>query len=347
MLFGLFQEADPATPNRYREMIEEARLAEEAGFDIYLLPESHFIPNYGVSAPEVFLSVIAGHTSRLRLRPAGVLLLKFNHPVRVAEQVATLDVLSAGRAELGGARSINLDVLDVFGISPKETRAQAEEAFTIIAKALASDTFEHAGTYWEIPSRGIVPRPVQEPHPPLTYCSTGLDGHRFAGEVGIGVMSGGSLVGGWPYVAEAQRVYKEAITRARPIGAYVLDRFGAYVNRAYCARTTEQAVRQARDVSVATVEQVLGYYAKIAPTSPDYAYMADLGEIELHKDDLTYLNEHGPFVTIGSPALLIEQFLRLKELGADEIILCIDGMNHRQHMNAIRLIGEHVIPEVR
>jgi alkanesulfonate monooxygenase SsuD/methylene tetrahydromethanopterin reductase-like flavin-dependent oxidoreductase (luciferase family) len=346
MRFGLFQEADPATPERYREMLQEAVFAEQMGFDMYLLPESHFVPNYGVSSPDVFFGAIAALTSRIKLRAAGFLMLKFNHPIRLAEQVATLDVLSEGRAEVGAARSINADMLEVFDISAKETRAQSEEALAIVAKALSGEPFEHHGEYWDIPARVLTPTPVQKPHPPLVYCSTGLDGHRLAGEKGIGVMSGGSLVGGWPYVREAVRVYKEAVTDAKPIGSYVLDSLGAYINRAHCAETMDEAVRTARDAAVATVEQVLGYYGKIAPQSPDYAYMSELGEIEEHKHDLEYLNEHGPFVTVGTPEYLVEKFSRLKECGADEIIVCIDALGHEAHMKAIELIGERVIPNV-
>ena len=351
MRFGLFHECSPTSPQRYhqryKEMIAEAVRAEEVGFDIYLLSESHFSRHYGISSPEVFLSAVATRTSRMKLRAGGVVVLKFNHPIRVAEQLATLDVLSDGRAELGAVRSNNRDVIEGFEISPKETRAQSDEALEIIAKALSSDPFEHRGTFWNIPPRSLVPRPVQDPHPPMVYCSTGLEGHRVAGQKGLGVMSGGSLVRGWDFVEEAIPTYKEALKDADPIGAYVFDSLGVYVNRAYCAETMEKAISTAGQSAVETVELVLGFYKKLASASPDYAYMGQLGDIEEHTQDIGYLNEKGPFVTVGNPEFFIERFMRLKELGADEVILCIDGLEHSSHMRAIELIGERVIPALR
>lgn len=351
MRFGLFHECSPTTPQRYhqryREMIAEAVRAEEVGFDIYLLSESHFSRHYGISSPEVFLSAVAARTSRIRLRAGGVVVLSFNHPIRVAEQLATLDVLSDGRAELGTVRSNNRDVIEGFEISPKETRAQSDEALEIIAKALRSDPFEHRGTFWNIPSRSLVPRPVQEPHPPMVYCSTGLEGHRVAGLKGLGVMSGGSLVRGWDFVEEAIPTYKDALNDAEPIGAYTFDSLGVYVNRAHCAETMEKAIGAARRSAIETVELVLGFYKKLASASPDYAYMGQLGDIEEHTQDVEYLNERGPFVTVGDPEFFIERCTRLRDLGADEVIFCIDGLEHSAHMRAIELIGERVIPALR
>ena len=104
MRFGLLQEGlcDAGTDGhrRYREMIDEAVLAEECGFDFYANSEQHFIVTsdlVSVSSPEFFLTVVAARTSRVRLRTASTALLEFNHPVRVAERLVTLDVLSDGR----------------------------------------------------------------------------------------------------------------------------------------------------------------------------------------------------------------------------------------------------------
>ena len=135
MRFGLLQEGllDAGTDGhrRYHEMVEEAVIAEEAGFDFYANSEQHFIVTpdlVSVSSPEVFLTYVAARTSRIRLRTASTVLLEFNHPVRVAERLATLDVLSGGRAELGTARSNNVNTLEAFGVDPTTTRAQWTES---------------------------------------------------------------------------------------------------------------------------------------------------------------------------------------------------------------------------
>src|SRR5688572_18815101 len=100
---------------------------DEAGFDVFGLNEQHFLRDIGVSASDVVFAFVAARTSRIRLRFMSVLLLTFNHPVRVAERLAMLDVLSEGRAEMSTARSNNLHTLEAFGVQPNETRAQWAE----------------------------------------------------------------------------------------------------------------------------------------------------------------------------------------------------------------------------
>ena len=131
MRFGIVQEAyfPPGTTlqQRYWDMVEEAVHAEKCGFDFYCTSEQHFgyseaylteradkhhVQKRGaLSAPETFLPYVAARTERIKLRPTSVVLLPFNHPARVAEWIATLDVLTDGRAELGTARSNNFSTI--------------------------------------------------------------------------------------------------------------------------------------------------------------------------------------------------------------------------------------------
>src|SRR5262249_31565393 len=153
MRFALIQEGDfpegVDVPQRYREMAKEAVFAEQMGFKTYCLSEQHFLKETcTVSSPEVYLADIAARTTRLRLRTTSTVLLAFNHPIRVAERLTTLDVLSGGRAELGTARSNNLHTLEGFGVNPAESRAQWHESIDIIFKALTQDPFEHKGRFW-------------------------------------------------------------------------------------------------------------------------------------------------------------------------------------------------------
>ena len=123
--------------HRYKDLIDEAVLAEKVGFDIWDTTEQHFGTGATVSAPEVVFPYVAAMTNRIRLRALVTLLpFAFNHPVRVAEQIATLDILSDGRAELGVGRGNNILEIEGFGISFDETRPQMWEALEIIEKAL-------------------------------------------------------------------------------------------------------------------------------------------------------------------------------------------------------------------
>ena len=154
-------------------------LAEKMGFSCYALSEQHFNASLAtVSAPECLLAYIAARTERIRLRIASVVLLSFNHPLRVAERAATLDLISAGRFDLGTARSNNPDTLQVFGVHPDETRGMWDESLTVIRGALSQSPFEHDGPLWRVPRVTVYPRPVQTPHPPIHVSATSIQTHR-------------------------------------------------------------------------------------------------------------------------------------------------------------------------
>ncbi|MEA2419969.1 MAG: hypothetical protein QOE60_2175 [Thermoleophilaceae bacterium] len=336
-----------ATVRRMDELIEEAVFAEEMGFDFYGLAEVHFSPEMTVSSPEVILGFIAARTSRIKLRFVSMPLLAFNHPIRVAERIATLDVLSHGRIELGAARSNQAHTIEAFQVPVDKTREQFVESIEIILNALSNDTFEHDGAHWTIPERSLFPKPVQRPHPPLFASATSAGTHRFAGEQGLGVMSGNSLSGGWDYVQQCVDLYRESWQDAAPRGRATNATFSALALRAHCAETNEQAQAEASETAFATVDLVMRWYSKIAEESPDYAYMAEFTSLEAHRRDLPFLIERAPYLTIGDPDFFVERIHRLEEMGVDELILEIDGMGHEKHMQAIELVGRHVLPQVR
>ena len=94
---------------------------------------------------------------------------QYNHPVRVAERAAVLDLLSDGRVELGTGRSTTLIEMEGFGIDPEESKPMWEEAISIIPRMWLEDPFSHEGRYFKIPPRSVIPKPVQKPHPPCGW----------------------------------------------------------------------------------------------------------------------------------------------------------------------------------
>ncbi|MGH7268695.1 MAG: LLM class flavin-dependent oxidoreductase [Candidatus Rokuibacteriota bacterium] len=352
MRFALIQEGDfpegVDVPRRYREMVEEARFAEQMGFDTYCLSEQHFLKDTcTVSSPEVFLALIATRTERIRLRTTSAVLLAFNHPVRVAERLTTLDVLSTGRAELGTARSNNLHTLEGFGVSPAETRAQWNEAFDVIVAALTRDPFEHRGRFWNIPPRTLTPRAIQTPHPPLFVSATSLETHRNAGERGIGVMTGNSILG-WEYAERCIGAYRDALARTAPdTGSYVNAQAGLFVAVAHCADRMEQARREAERVTASFVNLVIWLFSRLGASSPDYEYLGQIRRIEERRDDLDFVVESAPYFMIGTPDYLVERLHRLEALGFTEALLRIDGMGHDVNMRSIEAFGTKVMPRLR
>jgi alkanesulfonate monooxygenase SsuD/methylene tetrahydromethanopterin reductase-like flavin-dependent oxidoreductase (luciferase family) len=321
-------------------------LAEEMGFDFYGLSEVHFSPEMTISAPEVLLGAIAAKTERIRLRTVSTPMLTFNHPIRVAERVATLDQVSNGRMELGTARSNQAHTIEAFEVPVDETRAQYQEGIEIAIKALSQETFEHNGEVWKIPERSLYPKAVQRPHPPVFASATSESTHEYAGKEGLGIMSGNSLAGGWDFVQKCLDLYRSSWVDAADRGRLTNSTFSSLALRAHCAETSEKALEEAGAAAFETVDMVMRWFTKLAKKSDDYAYMAQIEELVDRKRDLKYLVDRAPYITIGDPDLFVERCRRLEEMGVDEFILEIDGIGHDNQMSAIRLLGEEVIPKV-
>ena len=148
----------------YHQALEQIELADRLGFDTVWAVEHHFLTEFAhSSAPEVFLAAASQRTKRIRLGHGVVLLPhKFNHPIRVAERVAALDLLSDGRVEFGTGRSSQFEQAG-FGVLPDESRDMWQESLEIIPRMWTEDPFEHQGRFVQIPSRSILPKPLQKP----------------------------------------------------------------------------------------------------------------------------------------------------------------------------------------
>ncbi|HEX4520603.1 MAG TPA: LLM class flavin-dependent oxidoreductase [Gaiellaceae bacterium] len=368
MRFGVVQEAyfPPGTTlqQRYLDMVDEAVAAEEAGFDFYCTSEQHFgfsetflterADKYhaqksgALSSPESFLPFVAARTERIKLRPTSVVLLTFNNPLRVAEWIATLDNLTNGRAELGTARSNNLSTIRAFGVDPKDTKDIWRESLEVIVKAFTEDPFTYEGEWWNFPEpRALTPKSIQKPHPPIHVSCSSVASHRGAAELGLGAMTGGSIVG-WQYVEEAAAAYTEAIADAQPLpGSPVQNSLGFFATRVNCGETPEEARAPIEQTALAFIDINIGpggRYEQLAPTSPDYAYLGNIQEMQAHQHDLDYIMEKTPYVLFGTPDFLIEKFKRLEAMGYTEMLLGIEGMSHEANLRAIEMLGKHVLP---
>jgi alkanesulfonate monooxygenase SsuD/methylene tetrahydromethanopterin reductase-like flavin-dependent oxidoreductase (luciferase family) len=356
MRFVLLQEVDvpggsPPPPERYKEAITEALRAEELGWHTIALGEQHFNKTFStLCAPESVFGYLAARTEVARLRFASVVLLPFNHPIRVAERLATLDVLSDGRIELGTARSNNPTTLKTFGVEAKDTRAIFNETLDVIQHALTEYPFEYHGEIYDIPPTTVNPRPVQLPHPPIHASAASVETHTNAGKRGIGVMTGNSLPGGWAYMEESIAAYREGQrTRTDETvgpGGGVIDCAGALALIAHCAPDNETAREEAAELAHRGLDIVAGWFAGLAKQTTDYAALGPLQEVVERRDDLSFLVDRSPYVSIGDPDFFIERCRQLAEIGYDELIVRVDGMGHEKHMQTIELIGKHVIPAV-
>jgi alkanesulfonate monooxygenase SsuD/methylene tetrahydromethanopterin reductase-like flavin-dependent oxidoreductase (luciferase family) len=174
------------------DALEQITLADRLGFDYVWEVEHHFLEEYShSSAPEVFLAAASQRTSRIRLGHGIVQLPPgFNHPARVAERAATLDLLSHGRVDLGTGEASSEMELGGFGVDRATKRDQWAEALEVVARMMGETPFAgHHGPYLDIPIRNVVPKPLQRPHPPLWVACSRRETILLAAEKGLGALS--------------------------------------------------------------------------------------------------------------------------------------------------------------
>ncbi len=200
MRFGLFYEHQAPRSQGFEideerllgDALEQIVLAERVGFEYVWEVEHHFLEEYShSSAPEVFLAAASQRTERIRLghgivqAPPAI-----NHPARVAERVATLDLLSGGRVELGTGEGASQIELGGFGVGRDRKRAAWEEGLDAVTRMLVEEPFAgFAGEFFSMPPRNVIPKPKQRPHPPLWMACSRRDAIQLAARKGLGALS--------------------------------------------------------------------------------------------------------------------------------------------------------------
>jgi alkanesulfonate monooxygenase SsuD/methylene tetrahydromethanopterin reductase-like flavin-dependent oxidoreductase (luciferase family) len=349
MRVGLLQEGDltgTTVSERYHQLIEEVSLADTLGFSTWGTSEQHFTPpSFSVAAPEVLYAAIAMRTSRIKLRTMASVMLKWNHPILVAERLATLDIVSRGRAEVCTARSNNLTTLAAFGVDPSETRDQWEDGMDVLMKAMTADKLEHDGPIWTIPSVEVVPKPFTKPHPAVSVAASSVQSHANAGVRGIGAITFDNYFG-FDYLQECLDAYRAAFDTADHSSVLAPNDYtGVYVATAYCAEDRAEARRVAHDIAMEYFRFILDLYIPLSK-QPGYTYLDTLDQLIAHADDLDWLCEYTPSVMIGTPEDFVERIRRLEAMGVDEVLLRIDGVGHENITRSLELIGHEVIPAV-
>jgi alkanesulfonate monooxygenase SsuD/methylene tetrahydromethanopterin reductase-like flavin-dependent oxidoreductase (luciferase family) len=199
MKFGIFYEHqlprpwdDDSEHRLLKDALDQVELADRLGIDYVWEVEHHFLEEYShSSAPEVFLAAASQRTSRIRLGHGIVQLpFNFNHTARVAERIATLDLVSDGRVDFGTGEASSEAELGGFLIDREQKRAQWDEALDAVTRMFVETPFAgYDGQFFKMPVRGVVPRPLQRPHPPLWVACSRRETIHLAATKGIGALS--------------------------------------------------------------------------------------------------------------------------------------------------------------
>lgn len=346
MQFGIFSELQLPRPwpegaerRGIHEALEQVQLADRLGIEYAWVVEHHFLEEYShSSAPEVFLAACSQLTHRIRLGHGIVLSLPaYNHPVRIAERVAMLDIVSNGRLEWGTGESSSRMELEGFGIAHKEKREMWTESVREITRMLSMDVYPgFNGTYLSVPQRSIVPKPLQKPHPPLWVACSNRDTIRLAAHLGIGALTFAFLdpdeAGSW--VKEYYDVFKSDCC---PIGLSVNPNI-AIVTNLLCTESNADATSEA-EKSFGFFQYALKHYYISGAHSPG---VTDLWEEYCRVGP----SAEAPAGLIGTPAEITGRLRRLEQVGVDQVILIHQAGNLRHELicDSLRLFASEVMP---
>jgi alkanesulfonate monooxygenase SsuD/methylene tetrahydromethanopterin reductase-like flavin-dependent oxidoreductase (luciferase family) len=248
MIIDVFSELQKARPwpeaherRVIEEAIEQARLADALGYGCWWNVEHHGATEFSYSsAPELMPVVLSQHTERLRFGHSGILApFRINHPLRVAERAAFLDVVSGGRLELGLARSGGNE-WSTFGVEPETTRDQLREALHMIPRMWTETPFSWDSANLTIPERDVVPKPIQRPHPPLWQTCTSPESFEMAGELGVGALAT-TLLSPLSSLGLLFEHYQRGLDRMQPCSEVVNAQRSVFTF-VHCAETREAAI---------------------------------------------------------------------------------------------------------
>lgn len=348
MKFGIFYEHQIPRPwtsqseyAHFQNALDQIELADQLGYDYAWQVEHHFLEEYShASAPSVFLAAASQRTRRIRLGH-GVFQLTTNHPIRVAEMAATLDLLSGGRVELGTGEGQGPAELHPFGARVRDKREMWEEAIQAIIPCFTKTDWEFEGQFFKFPRRNVLPKPLQAPHPPLWVACSNLNTIAYAAKRGMGAL-GFQFASPDGARAWVNRYYNIlASGEVEKLTDYETNPNIAVVAGFMCAETDEEARRKAE-----------GWTFFIFCLEYNSKNTYEPGTVDLWGEYQKWRNTEKAekaFETglIGSPDTIRRKLREFADAHVDQIILLNQSgkTTHRDICDSLRLFAEEVMPE--
>ena len=345
-LFYLFSDFGNIPQDQiFREVLEEIEFGEELGFESIWLPEHHFAIYGMLGNPMTLAAAISQRTTRMKIGTA-IMVLPFQHPLRVAEDAALVDALSGGRLLLGLGRGYQPPEFHGFGVPQEHSSAMFAESLEIMTRALSGEKFTYIGKFWKIEEpTEIFPKPIQKPHPPFYIASVTSRSLDVAARHGMSLIRAPQF-SNLDSVAAAFDDYKK---RMREYGhdPDVLDQ--PLSVRTYVAPTDEEAKAEA--------EHVVWFYrlmATLLPGAPGRPkppagyenYPQD--PAVLSKITVEQVLERG--TAFGSPETVTETMKTyMHRLGGSHFMvqMRIGGLEHWKVQRSMELFAQHVMPALR
>ena len=357
MEFGLFYEICVPRPwdiarqaQVMREVIEQVRYAEEMGFKYVWLTEHHFLEEFShCSAPEVMLGAFSQVTTTMRLGHGVVLTPPaYNHPARVAERIATLDCISNGRIEFGTGRSTTPTELDGFEIDASRSRDMWLEGLEVVVKLLTEEKVSFDGEFVKLPERTVVPRCVQQPHPPLWMAGISPSTCERAASHGLGVLFFAHGIRP-EELRQSVDTYRQSWLSGKQIGKASNNRLAGFINGLCGEQEVETATMggQAAYKYIMKGMSLSRWPRGEAPAGYEYTEQSAW-------DGQDFLQSLGPegmitqnMIMAGNPDTCSNTVAEFDKVGVDQLIIHMQTWDvpHAKVMESIRTFGKHVIPE--
>jgi alkanesulfonate monooxygenase SsuD/methylene tetrahydromethanopterin reductase-like flavin-dependent oxidoreductase (luciferase family) len=300
---------------------------------------------------EAVLGALSQVTQNIRLG-FGVTLMphEFIHPVRVAEKVATVDVLSKGRVEWGIGRSTPMEQ-KAFGVDIARSKEKMLAAAKTVVGMWDAEYYEEHSEFLEFPPRMVTPKPWQDPHPPVWLAASSAESARFAGENGLGLLCF-SIMQPLSKLNIVLDAYREGQANCTPLTGITTNKVGTYT-LVHCARSRDDFARNKLWESMwwwyTTVAQFLlkWEFADLPKEAQEKAFPllkkqadGDFDITQFDKEDM---------VIVGTPEECLAKFLKYEEAGVDQV-LCYVNFGHLTHeavLESVSLLGDYVIPELK
>lgn len=351
MKFGIFYEHQLPRPwgegdelKLFQDALDQVELADRLGIDHAWEVEHHFLEEYShSSAPEVFLAACSQRTKNIRLGHGIVLMPPgYNHPARVAERIATLDLVSNGRVEFGTGESSAALELGGYRVPVEQKRAMWRETTEQCLNMLAMDPYPgFKGEFFEMPCRNIVPKPVQRPHPPVWVACSNRETIKLAARLGIGALTFAFVdpAEAKQWVDDYYRIIREeCVPIGHAVNANICMVTGFSVHKDH-----DEAVRRGTD-GFKFFGYALGHHYIFGEHKPG---RTDIWKkFEAAKDNLPA----GPGAGgIGTPDEMRAHLRKFADSGVDQVsFIQQGGRNKHEHIcEALELFGNDIMPEFK
>jgi alkanesulfonate monooxygenase SsuD/methylene tetrahydromethanopterin reductase-like flavin-dependent oxidoreductase (luciferase family) len=335
----------------YRENLKQIAFADTMGFDTVWCVEHHFRENRShMPCNDVVLGALSQITTNIKLG-FGVVLMphEFIHPARVAEKVATVDVLSQGRAVWGMGRSTPMEQI-AFGVDIARSKEKMCAAARTVVGMWEQEYYEEHSEFLDFPKRMVTPKPWQDPHPPAWMAAATESSAAMAGENGCGLLCL-TIMQPLSHLESLIKAYRDAQKRATPLTRVHTNQVGAYT-LVHCVDSRD------RFEGDRLWDSMWWWYKGLAEfyLKWELAHFSDeerekafplLQKQARGEFDITQFDKQD-MVIVGTPEECLQKFLRYEELGVDQLMCYLNFgyLPHEAVMRSIELLGTHVIPEL-